>query len=166
MIATLAQEIWREHYPGIITHEQIEYMLTRMYDVDELARQLAAGTRFDLAVFSDHGISVSGGADASHPRPVAFASYGPTGDLRETRLHKLYVSKADRRRGIGAALIARAEAHARASGSLALSLTVNRANAAAIAAYQRLGFAIRESAVVDIGGGFVMDDHVMALALG
>jgi len=41
-------------------------------------------------------------------------------------------------------------------------LAVNKKNAKAIAAYRKHGFAIRESAVTDIGSGFVMDDYVMA----
>ena len=29
-LATLAGAIWRQHYPGIISREQIDYMLGRM----------------------------------------------------------------------------------------------------------------------------------------
>jgi hypothetical protein len=39
---------------------------------------------------------------------------------------------------------------------------VNKANARAIMAYKRNGFVITESVITDIGGGFVMDDYVMA----
>jgi ribosomal protein S18 acetylase RimI-like enzyme len=46
-------------------------------------------------------------------------------------------------------------------GADRLMLTVNKRNSKAIAAYQRNGFAIMDSVVVDIGGGFVMDDYVM-----
>ena len=42
---------------------------------------------------------------------------------------------------------------------------MNKHNAGAIAAYRRLGFAMREEVVVDIGNGYVMDDYVMAKAL-
>ena len=44
-------------------------------------------------------------------------------------------------------------------------LSVNKRNAKAIAAYHRNGFVIAESVVTDIGGGFVMDDYVMAKEL-
>jgi RimJ/RimL family protein N-acetyltransferase len=50
----------------------------------------------------------------------------------------------------------------RAAGAHRLILYVNKRNAKAIAAYQRNGFVIAESVVTDIGGGFVMDDYVMA----
>jgi ribosomal protein S18 acetylase RimI-like enzyme len=42
-----------------------------------------------------------------------------------------------------------------------LILQVNKRNEKAIKLYRRAGFAVREEIVVDIGGGFVMDDYVM-----
>ncbi len=39
---------------------------------------------------------------------------------------------------------------------------MNKRNAQAIAAYRRNSFVIAESVITDIGGGFVMDDYVMA----
>jgi hypothetical protein len=42
-------------------------------------------------------------------------------------------------------------------------LAVNKRNENAIAAYAKHGFAIVESVVKDIGGGFVMDDYVMSM---
>jgi hypothetical protein len=40
-------------------------------------------------------------------------------------------------------------------------LAVNKGNRSAIAAYLKNGFTVLESVVKDIGGGFVMDDHIM-----
>ena len=39
--------------------------------------------------------------------------------------------------------------------------SVNKRNQQALGAYRRYGFVIREEVVVDIGGGFVMDDYIM-----
>ena len=50
----------------------------------------------------------------------------------------------------------------RAAGARTLMLNVNKHNTQAIRAYEKHGFAIRDAVVVDIGGGFVMDDYVMA----
>ena len=61
------------------------------------------------------------------------------------------------------ALIAQGIDALRNAGTLILN--VNKHNAPSIAFYERCGYAVRESVVVDIGGGFVMDDHVMAKAL-
>jgi diamine N-acetyltransferase len=41
-------------------------------------------------------------------------------------------------------------------------LQVNRNNFDSIAAYQRLGFEVVDLVKTDIGGGFYMDDYVMA----
>src|SRR5882672_3141644 len=46
-IAELAAVIWRSYYPGIISPEQIEYMLARMYDLRTLEQELASGICFD-----------------------------------------------------------------------------------------------------------------------
>ena len=83
----------------------------------------------------------------------------------ELKLEKLYVHQDAQRRGVGSRLIARVEAEAIAQGLPTLILNVNKNNLQAIQAYQKSGFVIRESVVVDIGGGFVMDDYVMAKRL-
>jgi hypothetical protein len=40
-IATLAGVIWRAHYPGIISSEQIEYMLAKMYSLGTLREEIS-----------------------------------------------------------------------------------------------------------------------------
>ena len=64
-----------------------------------------------------------------------------------------------------AMLLKRIEAIARERGFATLVLGVNKMNTQAIAAYRKHGFAIRESVVTDIGGGFMMDDYVMVKLL-
>ena len=63
-------------------------------------------------------------------------------------------------------MIERVETHGRKLGALRVVLTVNRRNTGSIAFYERRGYVIRESAVFDIGGGYVMDDYVMEKQLG
>jgi diamine N-acetyltransferase len=142
-IARLAEIVWRAHYPGIISNEQIDYMLSEMYDLDVLRREVKEGVTYLRAL---EGNQLWG-----------FAAYGPAGD--EVKLYKLYVHPEHQRSGIGKALLHEVE---RASMGRTVMLTVNKRNHQAIAAYRKHGFTIRESIVVDIGGGFVMDDYVMA----
>ena len=78
------------------------------------------------------------------------------------KLDKLYVHPRHQRCGHGGRLIARARDRARARGCQRLVLAVNRHNLTAIAAYRKHGFGIEEAVVTDIGGGFVMDDFIMA----
>ena len=45
-------------------------------------------------------------------------------------------------------------------------MEVNRENVRAQRAYERYGFGRVEEAVFDIGGGYVMNDYIMARATG
>ena len=55
-------------------------------------------------------------------------------------------------------------AAAREAGDRAIELNVNRHNPAS-GFYERHGFRVVRDEVIDIGQGYVMDDHVMELAL-
>lgn len=151
-LAALAREIWLAHYPAIISGEQIEYMLAQRYRPELIRAELAEG-----AVFWD--VLWTGDAMAG------FSSYFRTGHPGEMKLDKLYVRPDLQRRGFGGRLIARAAEVARECGCTRLVLAVNKRNAGAIAAYRKHGFAVVDSVVKDIGGGFVMDDYIMALDL-
>lgn len=147
-IARLAGLIWRACYPGIISPEQIEYMLARMYARDVLCAEMREGVRFDL-------LNVKGAT-------VGFSSYGCVDPPGVVKLHKLYLLPAWHGHGLGSRLLKHCEEHCRSKGSHRLILNVNKRNTAAIRAYERNGFTVVETVVVDIGGGFVMDDYVMA----
>lgn len=148
-IAALAGVIWRACYPGIITSEQIEYMLAKMYSLDVLHAEIETqGIRYVRLLASS---KLSG-----------FASYGPTAEPGVIKLHKLYLLPSEHGRGWGSRLLQQIEREARAGGAWRLTLAVNKRNTRALAAYRRNGFAITESVVTAIGQGFVMDDYLMA----
>ena len=149
----LAEAIWRAYYPGIVPDAQIEYMLELGYSAEALGkfvRDDGAG----LALAKRDG------------EAVGFAAWYRPGEPATTKLDKLYVLTTLHRRGIGRALIAHVEHAARRDGASTLVLNVAKRNVKAIAAYRACGFAIREATVVDIGGGFAMDDFIMARPLG
>lgn len=151
-LAGLAGIIWRQHYPGIISHEQIEYMLQRMYSPDTLGDELRRhGIQFYRLLVGD--------------RLIGFASIGPTPSPVTIKLHKLYLLPEFHGRGLGGKLLSHCEQEAARLGASKLILFVNKGNHRAIAAYERNGFAVERSEVTDIGGGFVMDDFVMAKSL-
>ncbi len=150
-IIALAGIVWRAHYPGIISPDQIDYMLGRIYDVAVMRRELDSGIVYDRLLVDDE--------------LRAFSSYGATSAPGEMKVHKLYVHPNFQRRGLGSRLLAHAQIAARQRGFTTMLLAVNKRNEKAIAAYLKNGFTIRESVIVDIGGGFVMDDYVMAKAL-
>jgi GNAT superfamily N-acetyltransferase len=150
-IAALAGVIWRAHYPGIISAEQISYMLDRMYRVETLRAELEGGIHWFRAL-------VDGALRG-------FTSVGPTEAATEFKLHKLYVHPGWQRHGLGSALLKESESTARNHGATTLVLNVNKRNEQAITAYLKRGFTVRDSIVADIGGGFVMDDFVMTKSL-
>jgi len=151
-IQRLAYDIWHAHYPGIITVEQIDYMLERGY---------ATGVLEEFLGGPDCGIELA----LLDGRRVGFAAWYATGTPGEAKLDKLYVLQAHQRQGVGARLIARVESAAKLAGATKLVLNVNKNNSQAIRAYERHGFSVRAAVEVDIGHGFVMDDYVMAKPL-
>jgi ribosomal protein S18 acetylase RimI-like enzyme len=151
-IARLAGIIWRLHYPGIISPDQIEYMLAKMYSLETLREEIRLrGIRYERLLV---GRELAG-----------FASHGPTEQPKFFKLHKIYLHPAWHGKGLGSLLLRHCEREVGKLGADRLMLTVNKRNARAIAAYERNGFAITDSIVVDIGGGFVMDDYVMTKEL-
>jgi ribosomal protein S18 acetylase RimI-like enzyme len=147
-VSALAREIWRAHYPGIISVEQIEYMLAQRYDPAIIRAELAQGGKWwDVLVCSGDIVS--------------FASCFPADEPGAMKFDKLYVHPRCQRRGYGSMLIEHVCARTARHGLRRLMLAVNRNNRNAIAAYRKHGFEIREAIVKDIGGGFVMDDYIM-----
>jgi|TARA_B100001964_G_C14150644_1_gene561870 ribosomal protein S18 acetylase RimI-like enzyme len=151
-IKEIANTIWFEHYPGIITHEQIAYMLARDYSLETMTNDLAAGVSIDKLVV---GEALAG-----------FASYGATKNEEVIKLHKLYLLKTFHGRGLGSMLLAHVENKAQQAGFKSITLNVNKNNQAALNTYRSNGYENHQSVLVDIGGGFFMDDYVMAKALG
>jgi GNAT superfamily N-acetyltransferase len=152
-IAGLAGVIWRAHYPGIISMEQIEYMLARMYSLETLREEiLRRGIRYERLLVGEE--------------LAGFAALGPAEQPGLFKLHKIYLHPAWHGQGLGSLLLRHCEREARKLDAERLMLTVNKQNSKAIVAYQRNGFVITDSVVVDIGEGFVMDDYVMEKALG
>lgn len=149
-LVDLAGKIWRTCYPGMIPAEQIEYMLAQRYKPGLVRQLLARGDLWLAGRAQDELIGFAHG----HPLP---------GD--DYKLDKLYVHPDWQRHGIGGALIAETARHAREHGAERLVLRVNRGNHPAIQSYLKHGFRIATLMMEDIGGGFVMDDYVMALGL-
>ena len=148
-LAELAGVIWRQHYPGIISHEQIDYMLGKMYSLETL--------RADLRSQRIHfyRLIVAG-------RMAGFAAIGPLDMPGDWKIHKLYLLPELHGCGLGSRLLQHCESEARRFGAKHLILAVNKHNARPITAYQHNGFAVVKSVVTDFGDGFVMDDFIMA----
>ena len=144
IIQQLADKIWRKHYPSIITIEQIDYMLDKMYSVESLAEQMNNGHQFTI-------LKIDGLA-------VGFVAVSKKAE-RHYFIHKLYVDTTQHRKGLGKLLLDKVEADYQDAEHF--SLTVNRQNFKAINFYFKNGFVIDEVADFEIGNGFIMNDFVM-----
>lgn len=148
-LAELAGVIWRQHYPGIISPAQIDYMLAKMYSLATLREEICSqGIQFERLLVNSQF--------------VGFASYGLAPEPGVMKLHKCYLLPEMHRHGLGSLLLQHCEREVRRHGARRLVLAVNKLNTKAVAAYQRNGFRIAESVVTDFGSGFVMDDYIMA----
>lgn len=145
-VIDLAGVIWRRHYPGIVSMEQIDYMLAQRYTPAVIRAQMQSGNAWwDKALLDG--------------RIIGFAHY----ELceRSMKLDKLYVHWDHQRQGYGGRMLAHVEDEARRHGLSSIRLNVNKHNLNSIAAYRKNGYAVVETVVADIGRGFVMDDYVM-----
>ena len=150
-VCALAREIWIQHYPGIITVKQIEYMLKQRYSPDAIRAQLRGGGAWWDKLEVDGEL-------------CGFASYEP-GQARAMKLDKLYVHQLARGKGYGTAMIEHVAGAARRQGMDSLYLQVNKYNHGSVAAYLRTGFVVTKAVKADIGDGFFMDDYVMSKSL-
>jgi len=143
-IQRLAKSIWNDHYPGILTQEQIDYMLNKMYSTNAIQEQLNAGQKFYL-------VQLQAAA-------IGYISISIIKD-KVAMLHKFYLAATAQRKGIGEKTFAHLTQLLPSVNQI--ELTVNRQNYKAINFYFKLGFNIKEVADFDIGSGYVMNDFVM-----
>lgn len=143
-ITGLARTVWNQHYPGIITQQQIDYMLGRMYSPESLRSQMTEqGHQFFLILL--------GGKE------TGFLSVSPE-DGQTWFLNKFYIDQHVAGQGLGTRAL---EAIITLLRPSVMRLTVNRQNFKSVNFYFKNGFRIERVADFDIGEGYVMNDFVM-----
>lgn len=147
-LSALAGDIWRAHYPGIISEAQIEFMLAERYDEAVIRAELARGDVWWDVLLVDGSLA-------------GYISYFWADKPETIKIDKLYFHPRVQRQGHGGRLIDHVARKMAAAGCRRLTLAVNRHNQTAIAAYLKSGFQIAETSLKQIGGGFWMDDYIM-----
>ncbi len=156
-IATLAREIWYEYYVALIGRAQVDYMVARFQSASAMLEQLGEGHCYFTIESDSPGATEVG-------QPLGYFAIQPQPSVGKLFISKLYVCQSGRGRGTGRRTLEFIERRARAWALEGLWLTVNKGNPS-IAAYRRWGFRVTEAIVMDIGGGFVMDDYRMEKAI-
>lgn len=150
LLTNLAAEIWREHYPSIISEAQVEYMLEKFQSYAAIVQQI------DSSKLTYYLLYLQG-------EPSGYFAVQIKAD--QVFLSKLYVRKISRNQGGAAAALDFVRQIARANALDRIVLTINKNNHASLQAYEKLGFVKTGEQVTHIGNGYVMDDFVMVLQL-
>src|SRR6185295_18135069 len=145
LIRELCFKVWPQTYASIVSQEQIDYMLDRMYSPGSLQKQMEDGSQFILAYEVDV--------------PVGFAAYFEKAPS-VFKLDKIYVLLSQHGKGTGRFMVDHIIDEIKRKGATALQLQVNRYNKAKNF-YEKLGFVVVEEKDFDIGNGFFMNDYVM-----
>lgn len=145
IIADLGAIIWTKHYTPIIGSEQVTYMLNKFQSPTAIEAQIKEGYNYYILL--------------SDERPVGYLSVIEKENT--LFLSKIYVLEECRGQGIGKFAMDFVQNKAQKLSLNSISLTVNKYNTNSIKAYEKMGFENIEALVVDIGGGFVMDDYKM-----
>ncbi|MCE2989807.1 MAG: GNAT family N-acetyltransferase [Burkholderiales bacterium] len=152
VVRDIAYATWPDTFRDILAPGQITYMLEWLYAIPRLRTQVASREHeFYLAEMDG--------------RPVGFCAHQleyPEPGL--SKIHKLYLLPETQGHGIGKALVMQVASEANAAGHRAVVLNVNKYNRA-VGFYEAIGFVRDREEVIDIGGGYVMDDYVMRLDL-
>ncbi|HEV8330861.1 MAG TPA: GNAT family N-acetyltransferase [Steroidobacteraceae bacterium] len=146
VIAGLAREIWYEYYVPLIGRAQVDYMVSTFQSSEAMAQQMRDGYEYFMTERDGRSIGY-----------CAVQAQAAQGSLF---VSKLYLLRDARGAGTGRVCMEFIEQLARRRGLSLLWLTVNKGNPA-VKAYERLGFRIAADLVMDIGGGYVMDDFRM-----
>jgi ribosomal protein S18 acetylase RimI-like enzyme len=148
-IRKIAEQTWPETYGGIISEEQIRYMLEMMYSDASLQQQMQSGHRFYLVELGN--------------KAIGFASVSDEGN-GIFKLNKLYVLPSIQKTGAGKALLQEVMAYAKSKDAVQLILQVNKQNGAK-QFYEKHGLKVLEEKVLELEHGFVMDDYIMGIHL-
>lgn len=152
LIREMAARIWPNAYGALITPEQIDYMLKKMYSDEAFALDQANGVSYCWIEWKGER--------------AGFLAFGPTQPDQRCFLHKCYLETRRQGNGIGSKAMEHLIQLLWKEQATALELRVNRGNESAIGFYRKNGFQVIGEDCLDIGSGFMMDDYVMRLWIG
>lgn len=151
LIKEIAEKSWRKHYPGILSNEQIEYMLEQMYSETELKNHFENPNYHYYLLSDDENFLGIMGFENHYQKDT-------------TKLHRIYLLEEAKGKGVGKFAINFLKNQAKESGDQRIILNVNKQNPSYYF-YVSQGFKVYEEGVFEIGNGYVMDDYLMEFYL-
>jgi len=147
-VATIAAEIWHEHFISILTLKQIDYMVEKFQSVPAMTEQMKnQGYQYYMIMLD--GVM------------IGYCGFREEEEARSLFLSKLYIRKENRGHGYASSAFQFMIDLCKKKGYQKIWLTVNRYNDNTIKVYEKKGFIKTRTQVADIGNGFVMDDYIM-----
>lgn len=153
LIQELARRSWESAYVGIISKEQIKYMLEKMYSADEISGHLKNPEYHYYLILDENNNSFEG-----------FMGYEHQYEKATTKLHRIYLIPESKGKGFGKGALDFLKQKLSASEDNRIILNVNKENNAKNF-YESQGFRVYDEVVLDIGDGFVMDDYLMEFSI-
>lgn len=151
LIRELAEMSWNSAYADILSRNQIDYMLSKMYSADEISAQLQNPDYHYYLIIDDNNA-------------VGFMGYEHHYEPKTTKLHRIYLIDEAKGKGCGKAALSFLKKQVFEQGDNRIILNVNKENKARYV-YESQGFSIYKEDVFDIGNGFLMDDYLMEFIL-
>lgn len=147
LIREIAEKSWHAHYPGIISEEQINYMLEMMYSEEEILKHFQnPNYQYYLLGEDENWLGIMG---------FEFHYESQT-----TKLHRIYLLEEAKRKGLGKMALNFLKEETEKSGDRRIILNVNKKNPA-YHFYISQQFKVYAEGVFDIGMDYVMDDYLM-----
>lgn len=151
LIKEIAEKSWRKHYPGIISTEQIEYMLEQMYSETELKKHFQNPNYHYYLLGDEENILGIMGFENHYQE-------------KTTKLHRIYLLVEAKGKGLGKLALNFLKEQVKNTGDNRIILAVNKKNSS-YHFYISQGFTVYEEGVFEIGNGYVMDDYLMEFCI-
>ncbi len=151
LIRILAEKSWKDAYRNIISLEQVEYMLQKMYSAEEILSQLN-NPHYHYFIIEENSV------------PAGFIGFENHYEDKTTKLHRIYLLKDFKGKGLGKTALQFLKEKVNEASDNRIILNVNKNNEAQ-KIYESQGFTVFDEGIFDIGNGYVMDDYLMECQL-
>lgn len=149
-VAKMADEVWHEHYAGIITEEQIDYIVKEYQSVEAITEAIHK-TGYDYFILKNEGSDVGYFALKIEADALFISEF--------------YVLKEYRKQGYAKQAFQFLKGLGEAMGVKKITLFTHKKNEDALTVYEKFGMKKVGSLVNDLGSGYVMDNYKMQAEL-